>query len=81
MEKTILGIVPRHIHHYTTHNHPIEPSVVANQARYQRLAKQLEDLDVPFVEDFPSALKSTDHIVDAIFGMSRRVVSCLQKFE
>ncbi|KAK8123122.1 hypothetical protein PG984_011792 [Apiospora sp. TS-2023a] len=38
--------------------------------RCQRLAKQLEDLDVPFVEDFPSALKSTDHIVDAIFGFS-----------
>ncbi|KAH8197459.1 hypothetical protein TruAng_008390 [Truncatella angustata] len=37
---------------------------------YQRLAKQLEDLDVPFVEDFSSAVQSTDHIVDAIFGMS-----------
>ncbi|ORY55252.1 YjeF N-terminal domain-containing protein [Pseudomassariella vexata] len=37
---------------------------------YQRLAKQLEDLDVPFVEDFPEALKSTDHIVDALFGFS-----------
>ncbi|KAK4213734.1 YjeF N-terminal domain-containing protein [Rhypophila decipiens] len=37
---------------------------------YQRLAKQLEDLDVPFVDDFPAALKSTDHVVDAIFGFS-----------
>ncbi|KAH6643337.1 YjeF N-terminal domain-containing protein [Truncatella angustata] len=37
---------------------------------YQRLAKQLEDLDVPFVEDFSSAVQSTDHIVDAIFGFS-----------
>jgi NAD(P)H-hydrate epimerase len=36
--------------------------------RLQRLAKQLEDLNVPFVDDFPSALKSTDHVVDAIFG-------------
>ncbi|KEY65715.1 hypothetical protein S7711_05546 [Stachybotrys chartarum IBT 7711] len=35
-----------------------------------RLAKQLEDLDVPFVQDFPSALSSTDHVVDAIFGFS-----------
>ncbi|KAK7915200.1 hypothetical protein PG985_012903 [Apiospora marii] len=42
--------------------------------RCQRLAKQLEDLDVPFVEDFPSALKSTDHIVDAIFGMCCRIL-------
>ncbi|KAG5663317.1 hypothetical protein KAF25_001253 [Fusarium avenaceum] len=29
---------------------------------YQRLAKQLEDLEVPFVDDFSSALNSTDHI-------------------
>ncbi|KAK9770829.1 putative NAD(P)H-hydrate epimerase [Seiridium cardinale] len=35
-----------------------------------RLAKQLEDLEVPFVEDFPSAVQSTDHVVDAIFGFS-----------
>ncbi|KFA64777.1 hypothetical protein S40285_01366, partial [Stachybotrys chlorohalonatus IBT 40285] len=37
---------------------------------FQRLAKQLEDLEVPFVQDFPSALSSTDHVVDAIFGFS-----------
>ncbi|KAJ4131704.1 hypothetical protein NW768_005901 [Fusarium equiseti] len=37
---------------------------------YQRLAKQLEDLEVPFVDDFSTALNSTDHIVDAIFGFS-----------
>lgn len=36
----------------------------------QRLRKQLEDLKVPFTEDFPSALKQTDHVVDAIFGFS-----------
>jgi NAD(P)H-hydrate epimerase len=30
--------------------------------------KQLEDLEVPFVNDFQSAAESTDHIVDAIFG-------------
>ncbi|GKU04630.1 unnamed protein product [Fusarium langsethiae] len=35
-----------------------------------RLVKQLEDLEVPFVDDFPSALNSTDHVVDAIFGFS-----------
>lgn len=37
---------------------------------YQRLAKQLEDLDIPFVDDFPKALASSDHVVDAIFGFS-----------
>lgn len=36
----------------------------------QRLKKQLEDLKVPFTEDFPAALQQTDHIVDAIFGFS-----------
>jgi len=37
---------------------------------YQRLAKQLEDLDVPFVDDFSTALSATDHVLDAIFGFS-----------
>jgi NAD(P)H-hydrate epimerase len=37
---------------------------------YMRLAKQLEALDVPFVDDFPTALQSTDHVIDAIFGSS-----------
>lgn len=35
---------------------------------FQRLTKQLEDLEVPFTEDFPGAINSTDHIVDAVFG-------------
>ncbi|KAJ2896491.1 hypothetical protein MKZ38_005479 [Zalerion maritima] len=37
---------------------------------FQRLSKQLEDLEVPFIDDFPTALGSTDHVVDAIFGFS-----------
>lgn len=41
----------------------------------QRLAKQLEDLDVPFVDDFPTALQSADHVVDAIFGSCPPVLS------
>lgn len=36
----------------------------------QRLKKQLEDLKVPFTDDFSTALTQTDHIVDAIFGFS-----------
>jgi hypothetical protein len=35
----------------------------------QRLAKQLEDLEVPFTENFIAALGSADHVVDAIFGL------------
>lgn len=37
---------------------------------FQRLTKQLEDLEVPFTEDFLTAIKSTDHVIDAIFGLS-----------
>ncbi|KAK7985689.1 YjeF N-terminal domain-containing protein [Apiospora saccharicola] len=62
-------VAARHLRHYG-----YQPTIYypkrSKSDLYQRLAKQLEDLDVPFVEDFPSALKSTDHIVDAIFGFS-----------
>lgn len=37
---------------------------------YQRLAIQLKDLSIPFVDNFHDAIKETDHIVDAIFGFS-----------
>ncbi|RDA95313.1 hypothetical protein CP533_3530 [Ophiocordyceps camponoti-saundersi (nom. inval.)] len=37
---------------------------------FPRLAKQLELLQVPFVDDFESAMSSTDQVVDAIFGFS-----------
>lgn len=36
----------------------------------QRLATQLRNLDVPFTKDFDGAMKETNHIVDAIFGIS-----------
>jgi NAD(P)H-hydrate epimerase len=36
----------------------------------QRLSTQLRNLNIPFTDDFPTALKETDHIVDAIFGSS-----------
>ena len=48
----------------------------------QRLAKQLEDLEVPFVDDFPTALKSADHVVDAIFGsLTPRPELCRTTFQ
>jgi NAD(P)H-hydrate epimerase len=34
------------------------------------LKTQLQNLSIPFVTDFTSALKSTDYLVDAIFGFS-----------
>lgn len=36
----------------------------------QRLRTQLENLSVPFVPDFTSALQSADLVIDAIFGFS-----------
>ncbi|KAM7198503.1 YjeF N-terminal domain containing protein [Rhypophila sp. PSN 637] len=62
-------VAARHLRHYgyaPTIYYPKRPK----NDLYQRLTKQLEDLDVPFVDDFPAALKSTDHVVDAIFGFS-----------
>lgn len=59
----------RHLFHYGYHPTIYYPKQSKNDL-YQRLRKQLEDLKVPFTDDFPAALKSTDHIVDAIFGFS-----------
>ena len=35
----------------------------------QRLVTQLKSLDMPFTEDFSTALQESHHVVDAIFGM------------
>ncbi|KAF3310760.1 hypothetical protein TWF173_009238 [Orbilia oligospora] len=37
---------------------------------FERLSTQLQKLGIPFTEDYETALKETDHIVDAIFGFS-----------
>ncbi|KAM3419557.1 NAD(P)H-hydrate epimerase [Cercospora zeina] len=37
---------------------------------YARLRKQLEQLRVPFTDDFHSALTKSDYVIDAIFGFS-----------
>ncbi|KAJ9129817.1 YjeF N-terminal domain-like protein [Coniochaeta hoffmannii] len=62
-------VAARHLRHYGYQPTVYYPKKPKNDL-YQRLSKQLEDLEVPFVEDFPAALKSTDHVVDAIFGFS-----------
>lgn len=35
----------------------------------QRLSTQLKNLNIPFTDDFTTALKETNHIIDAIFGL------------
>ncbi|KAK2593955.1 hypothetical protein QQS21_008362 [Conoideocrella luteorostrata] len=62
-------VAARHLYYYGYQPTVFYPKRSKNDL-YQRLTKQLEDLDVPFVNDFQSALDSTDHIVDAIFGFS-----------
>lgn len=62
-------VAARHLCHYGYKPTIYYPKRSKNEL-YQRLAKQLEDLDVPFIDDFSSALGSADHIVDAIFGFS-----------
>ncbi|KAI5867502.1 YjeF N-terminal domain-like protein [Durotheca rogersii] len=62
-------VAARHLRHYGYRPAIYYPKRSQNQL-YQRLTKQLEDLEVPFVDDFPAAVKSADHIVDAIFGFS-----------
>ncbi|KAI0018154.1 YjeF N-terminal domain-like protein [Xylariomycetidae sp. FL0641] len=62
-------VAARHLRHYGYQPSIYYPKRSKNEL-YQRLAKQLEDLDVPFVDDFPAAVSSTDHIVDAVFGFS-----------
>ncbi|KAI0172586.1 YjeF N-terminal domain-like protein [Hypoxylon sp. FL1284] len=62
-------VAARHLRHYGYLPTIYYPKRSKNEL-YQRLAKQLEDLEVPFVEDFSTAVTSTDHIVDAVFGFS-----------
>jgi len=51
------------------HNSPT-PDLEVFYGIVHRLATQLKNLEIPFTEDFPSALTNSDHVVDAIFGFS-----------
>ncbi|KAL9948677.1 hypothetical protein D7B24_000635 [Verticillium nonalfalfae] len=62
-------VAARHLHHYGYKPSIYYPKRSKNEL-YQRLAKQLEDLEVSFVDDFSEALQTADHIIDAIFGFS-----------
>ncbi|KAI1246401.1 hypothetical protein MGN70_013300 [Eutypa lata] len=62
-------VAARHLRHYGYQPSVFYPKRSKNEL-YQRLSKQLEDLEVPFVEDFTKAVNSTDHIIDSIFGFS-----------
>ncbi|KAI9832145.1 MAG: hypothetical protein M1819_004496 [Sarea resinae] len=62
-------VAARHLWHYGYRPTIYYPKQSKNEL-YQRLATQLKNLDVPFTEDFHSALAESHHIVDAVFGFS-----------
>lgn len=62
-------VAARHLHFYGYTPQIYYPKHSKNDL-YQRLVKQLKDLDVSFVSDFHAAASSADLIVDAIFGFS-----------
>ena len=59
----------RHLFHYGYQPTVYFPKKTGNEL-YERLTMQLKNLDIPFTEDFESTLKTTSHVVDAIFGDS-----------
>ncbi|KAH0544628.1 hypothetical protein FGG08_001278 [Glutinoglossum americanum] len=62
-------VAARHLSHYGYQPIIYYPKQSKNEL-YQRLVTQLKNLDVPFTEDFQSALRESHHVVDAIFGFS-----------
>ncbi|KAI9862010.1 MAG: hypothetical protein M1824_001755 [Vezdaea acicularis] len=62
-------VAARHLWHYGYRPTIYYPKQSKNEL-YQRLATQLKNLEVPFTSDFHSALKDSNHVVDAIFGFS-----------
>ncbi|KFX88131.1 hypothetical protein O988_04919 [Pseudogymnoascus sp. VKM F-3808] len=62
-------VAARHLWHYGYKPTIYYPKQSKNDL-YQRLSTQLKSLNIPFVDDFHSAIEETDHVVDAIFGFS-----------
>ncbi|KAI9812274.1 MAG: hypothetical protein M1827_004722 [Pycnora praestabilis] len=62
-------VAARHLWHYGYQPTVYYPKQSKNDL-FQRLATQLRNLDIPFTDDLPAAMKNTHHIVDAIFGFS-----------
>lgn len=62
-------VAARHLWHYGYKPTIYYPKRSKNEL-YQRLSTQLEQLQIPFIEDFNTALAETDHVIDAIFGFS-----------
>ena len=64
-------VAARHLWHYGYQPTVFYPKQSKTEI-YERLATQLKNLDVPFTEDFHGSLKTTDYVVDAIFGTTNQ---------
>lgn len=62
-------VAARHLHHFGYRPTIYYPKPGKNEL-YSRLRTQLEQLKVPFTEDFQGEVGKSDWIVDAIFGFS-----------
>ncbi|GBF66152.1 NAD(P)H-hydrate epimerase [Trichophyton mentagrophytes] len=62
-------VAARHLAHYGYKPTVYYPKQGKNEL-YERLKTQLKNLSVPFTSDFTDSLKSSDLVVDAIFGFS-----------
>jgi NAD(P)H-hydrate epimerase len=62
-------VAARHLHHFGYKPSVYFPKQSKNEL-YARLRTQLEQLKVPFEEDFVAALGKSDYVIDAVFGFS-----------
>jgi len=62
-------VAARHLYHFGYKPSVYFPKQSKNEL-YQRLRTQLEQLKVPFTDDFQSAISKSDYVIDAIFGFS-----------
>ncbi|RKF58186.1 NADH-hydrate epimerase [Erysiphe neolycopersici] len=62
-------VAARHLKHFGYQPKIFYPKRNNNDL-FKRLVTQLEDLDIPFTNDFVAATKASDYVIDAIFGFS-----------
>ena len=62
-------VAARHLFHYGYKPTIFYPKQSKTDI-YSRLTTQLNNLSIPFTEDFEASLKTSDHVIDAIFGFS-----------
>ncbi|KAM0718417.1 hypothetical protein Q7P37_005487 [Cladosporium fusiforme] len=62
-------VAARHLHHFGYKPSVYFPKQSKNEL-YARLRTQLEQLKIPFTDDFAGTMGRSDYVIDAIFGFS-----------